>query len=150
LRVLLVEVDPPRPLLAGFVVIRNREDALEPVAVLVLEIEELPVAPQELCLLRVGVGDLLRVLEPGTRDAEVGELDERLPREEELVGVRRLERCVERGILVNELTQSAVRQLVVPRLLRPVAVRGQQDGFRQIDRLFPPAAAASAESSAWS
>ena len=55
-------------------------------AVLVLVVEQEAVAPQEVLRLRVGVGDLLRVGQARARDAQIGELDERLAREQEPVG----------------------------------------------------------------
>ena len=118
LRVLLVEVHEHRPLLARLVVVGNRQNALQLVAVLVLEVEQDAVAPEILGLLRIRVADLLRVLEAGARHAQVGELGERLTREEVLVGLRRLHRIAERRVLVDELLQLAVGQLVEAGLLR--------------------------------
>ena len=108
LRVLLVEGHQHRPLLARLVVVGQREDALQPDAVLVLVVEQDAAAPQVVLLLRVGIGDLLRVGEARARDAQVRELDERLAREQEPVGLRRLLGRAERRVLVDELLQLAV------------------------------------------
>ncbi len=134
LRVLLVEGHDHRPLLARLVVVGHRQDALQPHAVLVLVVEQHAVAPQEVRLLRVGVGDLLRVLEAGARHAQVGKLDERLAREEERVGLRGLDRRAERRVLVHELLQLPAGQLVEAGLLRVLAVRRERDGLGQVDR----------------
>src|SRR5439155_5060313 len=133
---LLVEVHDHRALLARLVVVGDREDALEPVPVLVLEVEELPMAPEVLRLLRIRVADLLRVPEARARHTQVGELDERLPAEQPGVGLCGLRRVAEGRIFVDELLQLAVGEFVEPRLLAPLSVRRQRDRLRQIDWLL--------------
>ena len=75
LRVLLVEVDEHRQLLAGLIAVRNRERSLKLVAVFVRVVEQHATTPAILRLLRVGVGQLFRSSgkiasrpgDPGTR-----------------------------------------------------------------------------------
>src|SRR4029450_13582482 len=142
------EIHDHRPLLAGLVVVWKREDALQPEAVLVLEVEQDPVAPGELCLLRVDAGDLLRALEVGSRDPEIGKLDERLPREEVRLGLERARRRAERRVLVDDFLQRAVRrELEEARLLRVPPVGRERDRLREIDRL-PAGATATATAAA--
>ena len=138
LRVLLVERHEHRPLLAGLVVVGQRENALEPPAVLVLEVEQHAVTPQEVCLLRVGVADLRRAGKARARDPQVRVLDERLAAEEVLVGLRRLHRVGERRVFVDQLPEVAVRQFVEARLLRPFAIGSQRQRFRQVERAPRP------------
>ena len=115
------------------VVIGQRQHALHPVTVAVLEIEQDATAPQVFRLLRVGVRDRFRILEIGTGDAKIRELDECLSCEEEPVGLRRPGWRAEGRVVVQDLLELPVRELVEAGLLRVFAVRRQSQSFRQVN-----------------
>ncbi len=104
-------------------------------AVLVPVIEQHAASPHELGLLRVRVADLSRIGQRRSGDAKIRELDERLARDEESVGLRRTHRVAEHGILEHELLQLPVLELVETGLLGVFAVGGQDDRPGNVDFL---------------
>ena len=133
LRVLFVERHQHRPLLTRLVVVRDREDPLQLVAAPRGVVEQDPVSPGKVRLLRIGVGDLRRVGEVGTRDAQVREFGKRFPGVYEAVASCRANRTREGGVIVHQRLQRAIGEAGEAGLLGVLAIRGERHRFRQVD-----------------
>src|SRR5690242_8607924 len=105
-------------------------------------------APLELRLLWIRVREAFRILEARVRGPVVGEIGERLAREQHAVGVLRLDGPAEETILEYELRQLVALESIVACLLVLFVEGREENGLGEVDRpaAGPAAASPAAES----
>ena len=144
----LVDVHEHRVLLAGLIAGRQRQRRLQLLALAVREVDEHALAPRVVRDLRIRVGDLARRGERRVAHPVVGELLERLLREDQTVRVFRLLHAADALVGPDERRRLAAARGRAPvaGLLRPVAVRRERLRLREIDAVISAAASTAAAS----